>query len=69
MPDVGAKECWTASYKQWAAVITLLGPTNRDLHAVAKEKLFREDLLARFTDYQVIPPLRERVADLEFILD
>jgi transcriptional regulator with PAS, ATPase and Fis domain len=47
----------------------IIAATNRDLNAMAKEKLFREDLLARFTDYHVIPPLRDRMEDLNFILD
>jgi transcriptional regulator with PAS, ATPase and Fis domain len=36
---------------------------------MAKDKLFREDLLARFTDPHIIPPLRARMKDLNFILD
>ncbi len=35
MPDIGADGCWTASYKQWAAVITLLDPTNQPVHQVS----------------------------------
>jgi transcriptional regulator of acetoin/glycerol metabolism len=49
--------------------ILIVAATNRDLRAMAKKKLFREDLLARFTDIQIIPPLRERMEDLNFILD
>ncbi len=47
----------------------IVAATNRDLNAMAKKKLFREDLLARFTDHHVIPPLRDRMEDLNFILD
>ena len=47
MPDVGAKECWTASYKQWAAVITLLGPTNQPVHQVSV--LVSNHLYLKFT--------------------
>jgi hypothetical protein len=47
----------------------IVAATNRDLNAMAKEKLFREDLLARFTDPQIMPPLRDRMEDLNFILD
>jgi transcriptional regulator with GAF, ATPase, and Fis domain len=47
----------------------IVAAPNRDLNAMAKEKLFREDLLARFTDHHVIPPLRDRIEDLNSILD
>lgn len=47
----------------------IIAATNRDLKAKAKEGEFREDLLARFTDHHVIPPLRDRLEDLNFILD
>ena len=47
----------------------IVAATNRDLNALAKRGKFREDLLARFTDQHVIPPLRERMEDLRFILD
>jgi len=36
---------------------------------MAENDEFREDLLARFTDSYVIPPLRDRIEDLSFILD
>jgi DNA-binding NtrC family response regulator len=36
---------------------------------LAKKGRFRGDLLARFTDVETIPPLRERVESLPFILD
>lgn len=47
----------------------IVAATNRDLNAMAEEGSFRGDLLARFTDHHVIPPLRERMEDLSFILD
>ena len=47
----------------------IVAATNRDLNAMAGKGKFREDLLARFTDQHVIPPLRDRLEDLNFILD
>lgn len=47
----------------------ILAATNQDLPAMAKEGLFRKDLLARFTDVEEIPPLRKRLESLPFILD
>jgi len=47
----------------------IVAATNRDLNAMDTEKPFRQDLLARFTDYHVIPPLRDRMEDFNFILD
>ena len=34
-----------------------------------KKHKFRGDLLARFTDVETVPPLRQRVESLPFILD
>lgn len=48
---------------------TLWEAVNRDLDEMAKNKTFRADLLARFTDRYVMPPLRQRMEDLHFILD
>jgi transcriptional regulator of acetoin/glycerol metabolism len=47
----------------------IVAATNRDLDEMVEKKLFRGDLLARFTDQHVMPPLRERMEDLSFILD
>jgi hypothetical protein len=47
----------------------IVAATNRDLKDLAKKGRFRGDLLARFTDVETIPPLRERVESLPFILD
>ena len=47
----------------------IVAATNRDLNKMAKNGEFREDLLARFTDHHIIPPLRERMEDMNFILD
>jgi transcriptional regulator with PAS, ATPase and Fis domain len=44
----------------------IVAATNRDLRKV---KDFRPDLLARFTDIEQVPPLRERVESFPFILD
>jgi DNA-binding NtrC family response regulator len=44
----------------------VVGATNRD---VGKMKGFRKDLLARFTDVDRVPPLRERGESFPFILD
>ena len=43
--------------------------SNRDLKELIKKGRFRGDLLARFTDVETIPPLRERRESLPFILD
>lgn len=47
----------------------IVAATNRDLDEMVENKTFRADLLARFTDRHVMPPLRERMEDLHFILD
>ncbi len=44
----------------------IVAATNRDLRKV---KDFRPDLLARFTDVEQVPPLRERIESFPFILD
>ena len=47
----------------------VVAATNRDLKDLVKKGQFRGDLMARFTDIETIPPLRERVESLPFILD
>lgn len=47
----------------------VVAATNRDLKSLVKKGLFRGDLLARFTDTEIIPPLRDRLESLPFILD
>ena len=47
----------------------VVAATNRDLKDLVRRRKFRSDLLARFTDIETIPPLRERLESLPFILD
>ena len=47
----------------------IVAASNRDLKDLVKKGLFRGDLLARFTDVETIPPLRQRRESLPFILD
>ncbi len=54
--------------------IRLVSATNRDLHRMVREGLFREDLLYRIKTIQIeVPPLRERHEDIaplsRFFLD
>jgi len=43
----------------------LIAATNRDLHRMAKEETFREDLLYRLKTFHLeLPPLRQRSADI-----
>jgi transcriptional regulator with PAS, ATPase and Fis domain len=49
--------------------VLVVAATNRDLDKKIDGKLFRRDLLARFTDRHPIPALRDRMEDLPFILD
>lgn len=44
----------------------VVAATNRD---ISTDRTFRRDLLARFTDVARIPPLRERIDNLPYILD
>lgn len=55
---------WTG--KPFFCPTLVVGATNRD---VGKMKGFRKDLLARFTDVDRVPPLRERGESFPFILD
>jgi PAS domain S-box-containing protein len=48
----------------------ILAATNADLKSAIREKRFREDLLYRINVVTIdLPPLRERVEDLPFLLD
>ena len=44
----------------------IVAATNKDLRKITD---FRPDLLARFTDLEQVPPLRERIESFPFILD
>jgi len=47
----------------------LVAATNLTLEELNNPQVFRADLLARFTDIVHVPPLRDRMRDLPFILD
>ncbi len=48
-----------------AVDVRIVAATNRDLHTLAKEKAFREDLLYRLRVVTIeVPPLRERTPDI-----
>lgn len=48
-----------------AVDVRIVAATNRNLHALVKEKAFREDLLYRLRVVTIdVPPLRERTADI-----
>lgn len=49
--------------------VLIVAATNRDLDELAEKGEFAGDLLARFTDRLTIPPLRDRMEDIEYILD
>ena len=55
--------------KPFYCPIFIIAATNRNLKAMAEEGRFRKDLLARFTDIEYIPPLRERLESVDFIID
>jgi hypothetical protein len=58
---------WEGEY--FHCPVLIVAATNKNLNEMAKKKKFKGDLLARFTDHLSIPPLRERMVDIEFILD
>lgn len=48
----------------------LIAATNKDLSAAIKDKSFRTDLFYRLNTYSLhIPPLRERVEDIPFLIE
>lgn len=58
---------WEGEY--FHCPVLIVAATNKDLPEMAEKKEFKGDLLARFTDHLTIPPLRDRMMDIEFILD
>ena len=59
---------WTKDFA-FECPVLVVAATNLSLKDLQKEKKFRPDLLARFTDIEEVPPLRKRKNDLPFILD
>lgn len=57
------------SGEAFACPTLLVAATNVTLEELNNPQVFRADLLARFTDVVHVPPLRDRMRDLPFILD
>jgi transcriptional regulator with PAS, ATPase and Fis domain len=58
------------SVKERRVRVRLLAATNRDLAQEVKERRFREDLFYRINVLTIhLPPLRERVGDLQLLVD
>jgi Nif-specific regulatory protein len=50
--------------------VRVIAATNQDLAAMTREKKFREDLYYRLGVFEIVaPPLRDRGADIELLLD
>ena len=53
-----------------AVDVRVIGATNRDLQAMIQAGIFREDLYHRLSTLCItVPPLRDRIEDLEIIID
>lgn len=56
------------SNKEHSIDIRLISTTNKNLHQMIQEQTFREDLLYRINTIQIeLPPLRQRVEDIEIM--
>ncbi len=50
--------------------VRVVSATNRDLRVIANEGGFREDIFYRLATFQImVPPLRERKADIPLLLE
>ncbi len=58
------------SSKPVKANVRIIAATNRDLHTLVKEGLFREDLFYRLNVVKIqLPPLRDRMEDIPMLAD